>query len=113
MTGRDILVPAAVMALLRREETVRGVAERLGVTEAQVLEWTDIFVIGGVLALTEFRSGRLHSAPTARQYGSKLSQKTSTSFAPEGTTGEFDRTTSIAAFVPTTQSPIECQGDVQ
>ncbi|QDU49572.1 hypothetical protein Pan110_19100 [Gimesia panareensis] len=58
MIERDICVSAALMALLRREETVRGIAARFGVTEAQVLEWQDIFVAAGILAVTNYRNGR-------------------------------------------------------
>jgi len=67
MTERDILVPSAVMSLLRREDSVRGVADRFGVTESQVHEWLDMFVIAGVLALTEHRTGGLHAAESPKR----------------------------------------------
>ncbi len=53
MSTPPVLITAAVMSMLRKELTVRCVADRFGVTEAQVLEWKDIFMIGGVLALTD------------------------------------------------------------
>lgn len=58
MTDYDILVPAGVMAILRREDSARGMAERLGVSEAQVHEWMDVFTIAGALALNSLRAGR-------------------------------------------------------
>ena len=63
MTERDIVVPAAVLSLMRREDSARGLADRFGVTEAQVIEWHDIFVAAGIVALTEFRKGRLRGGP--------------------------------------------------
>lgn len=108
MTGRDILTPAAMLAILRREETVRGVAERFGVTEAQVLEWTDVFVVGGVLALTDYRNGRLHIGGSPRQYGSTKDLGATTTQSPDRTTEMFERTTSVAA-VPATTTPSPTQ----
>lgn len=72
MIERDICVSAALMALLRREETVRGIAARFGVSEAQVLEWQDIFVAAGVLAVTNYRNARRFGASpstTSEEYG--------------------------------------------
>lgn len=65
MIERDICVSAALMALLRREETVRGIAARFGVTEAQVLEWQDVFVSAGILAVTNYRNGRRFGSTSA------------------------------------------------
>lgn len=67
MTEREILVPTAVMSLLRREDSVRGVAARFGVTEAEVLEWLDVFVVAGVLALTELRTSRMRAAEAPKR----------------------------------------------
>lgn len=52
----NILISAAVMSLLRNEVTARCVADRFGVTEAQVLEWKDVFMIAGILGLSELGS---------------------------------------------------------
>jgi len=60
MTEPDVILPVAVMAILRHDETVLGVADRLGVTEAEVERWKDIFVIAGTLALREFRGHPKH-----------------------------------------------------
>src|SRR5262245_17377040 len=57
MTNFDILIPTAVMALLRRDESVRGIADRFGVTECEVLAWRDLFIVAGVGALTGYRRG--------------------------------------------------------
>ncbi|QDT91634.1 aldo-keto reductase family protein [Gimesia algae] len=75
MIERDICVSAALMALLRREETVRGIAARFGVTEAQVLEWQDVFIAAGVLAVTNYRNGRrfgASSSASAEELGESL-----------------------------------------
>jgi len=58
MKPDDIRITAAAMAILRREQSVLSVADRFGVTEGQVLEWQDVFVIGGTTALQEFRAAR-------------------------------------------------------
>ncbi len=56
MAISDILVPTAIMALLRGDETVQSVAAQCGVSEAEVEKWRDVFVVSGVLALSEFLS---------------------------------------------------------
>jgi hypothetical protein len=53
----DITVATSVLALLRRDVTASCIADRYGVTEAQVLEWHDVFVLAGSLALAEFQRG--------------------------------------------------------
>ena len=60
-----VLISAAVMSLLRNEVTTRCIADRFGVTEAQVLEWKDVFTIGGILALSEL-SGVGQAAPQSQ-----------------------------------------------
>jgi hypothetical protein len=57
MASLDITVASSVLALLRRDVTASCIADRYGVTEAQVLEWQDIFVVAGSLALAEFQRG--------------------------------------------------------
>ncbi len=57
MASLDITVASSVLALLRRDVTASCIADRFGVTEAQVLEWQDIFLVAGLLALAEFQSG--------------------------------------------------------
>jgi hypothetical protein len=57
MAALDMTVVTSVLALLRRDVVASCVADRFGVTEAQVLEWQDVFVIAGVLALSEFQRG--------------------------------------------------------
>ena len=58
MASLDITVASSVLALLRRDVTASCIADRYGVTEAQVLlEWHDIFVDAGSLALAEFQRG--------------------------------------------------------
>jgi hypothetical protein len=57
MSTPTVLASAAVMSLLRKEVTTRCIADRFGVTEAQVSEWMDIFIIGGVLALSNANEG--------------------------------------------------------
>ncbi len=57
MAALDLTVVSSVLAMLRRDLTPRCVADRFGVTEAEVLEWQDIFLAAGVLALAEFRRG--------------------------------------------------------
>lgn len=57
MASLDITVASSVLALLRRDVTASFLADRYGVTEAQVLEWQDVFLVAGVLALAEFQSG--------------------------------------------------------
>lgn len=59
MIEHEMGVPVAILAILRRDESVRGVADRLGVTEAQVEKWKDIFVVAGTLALSKTRSARM------------------------------------------------------
>lgn len=73
MTNYDILIPTAVMALLRGDDSVRGIADRFGVTECEVLTWRDLFVVAGVVALTHYRR---HSKSLWPQGG------------PTGTTGD-------------------------
>ena len=58
MIEQEMGVPVAILAILRHDESVRGVADRLGVTEAQVEKWKDIFVVAGTLALSKTRSAR-------------------------------------------------------
>lgn len=58
MTEPDILLPVAVLAILRGNETVRSVADRLGATEAEVERWKDIFTVAGTLALKELQGSR-------------------------------------------------------
>jgi hypothetical protein len=76
MTDRDIIVPAAIMSLIRGNDSVRGVADRLGVTESQVLEMHDVFVVGGLVAMMDFRRGmlrpyaRMQSGPTTHHHRS-------------------------------------------
>ena len=55
MTDRDLLIPVVVLSVLRCDMTVRGAADRLGATEAQIREWVDVFVVAGVLSLNEYR----------------------------------------------------------
>jgi hypothetical protein len=57
MTNDDVKIPAAMMSLLRGTESVRGISERLGVTETQVHQWKDIFFAAGVIAIYEARHG--------------------------------------------------------
>src|SRR5690348_11951878 len=57
MASLDITVASSVLALLRRDVTASCVADRFGVTEAQVLEWQDVFLAAGVLALAELQRG--------------------------------------------------------
>jgi hypothetical protein len=57
MAALDLTVISSVLAILRRDLTPSCVADRFGVTEAEVLEWQDIFLAAGVLALAEFRCG--------------------------------------------------------
>jgi hypothetical protein len=57
MASLDMTVVSSVLALLRRDVVASCVADRFGVTEAQVLEWQDVFVVAGVLALSEFQRG--------------------------------------------------------
>ncbi len=57
MASVDITVATSVLALLRRDVTASCIADRYGVTEAQVLEWQDVFVLAGSLALAEFQRG--------------------------------------------------------
>jgi hypothetical protein len=57
MAALDMTVASSVLALIRRDVTASYVADRFGVTEAQVLEMQDLFVIAGVLALAEFQNG--------------------------------------------------------
>lgn len=63
MRNDNVRVSAAVMALLRRDQSVSGIADQLGVTEAQVLEWQDTFVVGGISALHKLRTRRNGSGP--------------------------------------------------
>ncbi len=69
MPNREILMMASVMALIRGEVTVRGIAERFGVTEAQVLGWKDVFEIAGILALAEVICGTQSRAATRKRPG--------------------------------------------
>lgn len=64
MNEHKILVPLAVLSILRKEESVRCVADRLGVTEAQVEKWKDIFVLAGSLALSELSRRLDQSSPS-------------------------------------------------
>jgi transposase-like protein len=72
MCEREIRVPTSVLALLRGDLSVRCVAERFGVTEAQVAEWRDTFVVAGALALARMcakggESGKSFSDLTVHQ----------------------------------------------
>lgn len=67
MRNRELLMMASVLALLRGEVTVRGVAERFGVTEAQVARWKDVFEIAGTLALSDLLSSTQPAAKKARK----------------------------------------------
>jgi len=58
MSKRDLLLMASIRAVIRGDMAVRGVAERFGVTEAQVARWRDIFEIAGMLALSHVLFGR-------------------------------------------------------
>ncbi len=57
MPSLDITMASSVLAILRRDVTASCVADRYGVTEAQIHEWLDVFVIAGVLALAEIQRG--------------------------------------------------------
>jgi hypothetical protein len=57
MASVDITVATSVLSLLRRDVTASCIADRYGVTEAQVLEWQDVFILAGSLALAEFQRG--------------------------------------------------------
>ena len=59
MTKRELKIMTAVKALVRGDLTVRGLAERFGVTEAQVESWKDVFEMAGTLALAD-NLGRGH-----------------------------------------------------
>jgi hypothetical protein len=68
------MIPVVVLSVLRRGNSVRGAADRLGVTEAQIREWIDVFVVAGVLALKGYRLERTgggdlrRSTPPGRRY---------------------------------------------
>jgi hypothetical protein len=57
----EIAIVSSVMALLRGDVSASYIADQFGVTEAQVNEWKDIFVVAGVLALTRSQEG--HQIP--------------------------------------------------
>ena len=46
----------AVMAVLRKEETVTQLARRYGVSEGSLYRWTDEFVAGGKSAMQDGRA---------------------------------------------------------
>src|SRR5262245_33257582 len=70
MAMPSVLISAAVMSLLRNEVTMRCIADRFGVTEAQVTEWRDIFTIGGILALSDVNGGGSPRTPPEFRPGS-------------------------------------------
>src|SRR5436309_2181108 len=53
MTANRLAIQTSILALLRGDLTASYIADRFGVTEAQVLEWRDTFLVAGVLALDE------------------------------------------------------------
>lgn len=89
MSNREILIVASVLALLRGEISVRGVAERFGVTEAQVRRWKDVFEIAGMLALSEVICGK-RGRVTARKRRRKPRRRAR---EVEPTTGSYTTTT--------------------
>jgi Helix-turn-helix domain len=98
MSNRDLLLMASILALLRGEMTARGVAERFGVTEAQVARWRDIFEIAGMLALSNVLSGQSRGPRTQRRPGGAAQ-------GPDPTTPCFgDPTTTPRFGDPTTRS---------
>ena len=52
MIDPNVRLAAAVMSVIRRDDSPRGVADRFGVAESVVREWIDVFVVGGALALS-------------------------------------------------------------
>jgi hypothetical protein len=81
--------------------TVRGVAERFAVTEAQIARWRDIFEIAGMLALSNVLSGQ-SSGPRAQRRTAGTAQRSepttkrmhgTTTNGPGGTTHGPDSTT--------------------
>jgi transposase-like protein len=52
MIDPNVRLAAAVMSVIRRDDSVRGVADRFGVAESVVREWIDVFVVGGAMALS-------------------------------------------------------------
>jgi len=83
MTNYDILIPTAVMALLRHEESVRGIADRFGVTECEVLTWRDLFVVAGVVALTGYRRATKSLWPERGPTGTSTYDPSERRFADE------------------------------
>ncbi len=59
MSTKYISVQSSVLALIRGDLTVSCVADRFGVTEAEVREWQDTFLVAGILALNTL----MHSGP--------------------------------------------------
>jgi hypothetical protein len=103
MSNRDLLLMASILALLRGEMTVRGVAERFGVTEAQVARWRDIFEIAGMLALSNLLSGQ-SGGPRAKRRKARRSGRARNDFG-EPTTAPLSYTTTTTPPLSYTTTP--------
>lgn len=64
MISADILIPCSVMALLRGDVSAGYIADRFGVTEAQVLEWKDVFLVAGTMAVAGMHRAQGNSGPS-------------------------------------------------
>jgi hypothetical protein len=64
MISADILIPCSVMALLRGDVSAGYIADRFGVTEAQVLEWKDVFLVAGTMAVAGMQRAQGSSGPS-------------------------------------------------
>jgi hypothetical protein len=109
MTNREILMMASVLALFRGETTVRGVAERFGVTEAQVMRWMDVFEIAGTLALAELICGKQSRAEMRRRLARRTDKGSEPTTFPcgETTTPEPSEPTTFPCGETTTPEPGE------
>ena len=53
MVPKHLCVPTLILAMVRGKLRARYIADRLGVTEEQVLRWRDVFMIAGTIALAD------------------------------------------------------------
>lgn len=79
MLSFDISVSCSIMALLRGDLSPSYIADRFGVTEREVLEWRDIFLVAGTMALANIMrsaqaggsSAQSQSKPSSQSQGHK------------------------------------------
>jgi len=73
-------IVAAMLAHVRGEISAPYVADLCGVTEFQVQQWKDVFVVAGVLAVANALKPQAHDEPRNEEGGGGLGFPTTTPF---------------------------------